>query len=101
MLHGPYGEDGCIQDYLNWLIFHTWDRVLWGLVGMDKVIMKSVFKASDLPQLDYYVTSRSDWHSDKDQVIDSVSSMLNFPVFVNRLIWVRALESPGLPIRLN
>lgn len=83
MLHGPYGEDGCIQGLFELAdIPYVGSGVVGSSVGMDKVIMKSVFKASDLPQLDYYVTSRSDWHSDKDQVIDSVSSMLNFPVFV-------------------
>ena len=83
MLHGPYGEDGSVQGLLELAdIPYVGSGVTGSSVGMDKVIMKSVFKASDLPQLDYYVTSRSDWHSDKDQVIDSVSLMLNFPVFV-------------------
>jgi D-alanine-D-alanine ligase len=83
MLHGPYGEDGSVQGLLELAdIPYVGSGVAGSSVGMDKVIMKSIFKAEDLPQLEYCVVSRNDWQSDKTQVIDSVLSELDFPIFV-------------------
>ena len=45
MLHGPYGEDGSVQGLLELAdIPYVGSGVAGSSVGMDKVIMKSIFK---------------------------------------------------------
>ncbi|MEE3234838.1 MAG: D-alanine--D-alanine ligase family protein [Candidatus Latescibacterota bacterium] len=83
MLHGPYGEDGSVQGLLELAnIPYVGSGVAGSSVGMDKVIMKSVFEAEGLPQLEYCVVSRNDWQSDKTQIMELVLSKFGFPVFV-------------------
>ena len=83
LLHGPYGEDGSVQGLLELAnIPYVGSGVAGSSVGMDKVIMKSVFKAEGLPQLEYCVVSRNEWQTDKFRVMDFVLSMMDFPVFI-------------------
>ena len=46
-LHGPYGEDGCVQGLLEWLrIPYTGSGVLASSLAMDKAILNSLSRAS-------------------------------------------------------
>src|SRR5207244_11391774 len=59
MLHGPYGEDGTIQGLLELAdVPYTGAGVLASAVGMDKVTMKTLFRAHGLPIVDYVVVER-------------------------------------------
>jgi D-alanine-D-alanine ligase len=52
MTHGNYGEDGCIQGYLELLqIPYSGSKVMASAVGMNKIQTKAVLKASSLPVL--------------------------------------------------
>src|SRR5712691_2328791 len=56
MLHGPYGEDGTIQGLLELAdVPYTGAGVLASAVGMDKVTMKTPFRAHGLPIVDFVV----------------------------------------------
>ena len=60
-LHGTFGEDGAIQglfEYMN--IPYVGCGVLAGACGMDKVIMKDIFKANNIPVVDYTYFYRSE-----------------------------------------
>ncbi len=60
-LHGPYGEDGCIQGLLEILgIKYTHSGVMASAVAMNKVISKHIFRflSTDTPK--GYVISRED-----------------------------------------
>jgi D-alanine-D-alanine ligase len=82
LLHGPNGEDGSVQGMLKLMgLPFVGSDVLGSAVGMDKLMMKSVFAAHGLPQISYQGVSRSDWHADPDKVIAMVKE-LGFPVFV-------------------
>jgi D-alanine-D-alanine ligase len=49
-LHGPMGEDGCVQGLLEWLgIPYTHSGVLASALAMDKTRAKEVFRAHGLP----------------------------------------------------
>ncbi|MEC7761804.1 MAG: D-alanine--D-alanine ligase [Pseudomonadota bacterium] len=49
-LHGPYGEDGCVQGLLEWLkIPYTHSGVLASALAMDKERSKDVFRQAGLP----------------------------------------------------
>lgn len=50
-------------------------------LGMDKILMKQIFIANELPVLDYYFFWRSEWEVDKDKILDS-AEVLPYPLFV-------------------
>lgn len=83
VLHGPYGEDGTVQGLLELAnIPYVGCGVLASAVGMDKAMMKVVFAARGLPQVDYLVIRRRDWLADRDAVLKTLTDRLPFPLFV-------------------
>ncbi|MTI19147.1 D-alanine--D-alanine ligase [Rhodobacteraceae bacterium RKSG542] len=60
-LHGPFGEDGCIQGILEVLgIPYTHSGVMASAVAMNKVKAKAVMKASGIPVAEEMVVSREE-----------------------------------------
>tara|TARA_R110002124_G_scaffold65539_2_gene179201 strand:- start:37451 stop:38329 length:879 start_codon:yes stop_codon:yes gene_type:complete len=58
-LHGPYGEDGCVQGLLEWLdIPYTHSGVLASALAMDKQRTKDVYRAHGLPVVDSLLATR-------------------------------------------
>src|SRR5207253_5015040 len=83
MLHGPYGEDGTIQGLLELAdVPYTGAGVLASAVGMDKVTMKTLFRAHGLPIVDFVVVERRQWRSDPAAVAKRVADEIGFPCFV-------------------
>ena len=83
MLHGPYGEDGTIQGVLEMAdIPYTGAGVLASAVGMDKVTMKTLFRAHGLPIVDFVVVDRREWDRDPAAVGRRVADAIGFPCFV-------------------
>lgn len=83
VLHGPNGEDGTIQGFLEIMnIAYVGNNVLSSATGMDKAIMKKLFASAELPQLSYIDFLLHDWNKDKEQIIKKLESTLSFPMFV-------------------
>lgn len=83
ILHGPYGEDGTVQGLLELSnVPYVGAGVLASAVGMDKSVMKLVFAARGLPQVDYLVVHRPVWIARRDAVISEITARLDFPLFV-------------------
>ncbi|KPU26477.1 D-alanine--D-alanine ligase [Caloranaerobacter sp. TR13] len=81
-VHGTNGEDGTLQGLFELMnIPYVGGSVLASSVGMDKVMMKSVFKSYDLPMVDYIWFYRSRWE-DKEKLIEEIEDTLGYPVFV-------------------
>lgn len=60
MLHGTFGEDGCIQGLLETIgIPYTGSKVLASSLGMNKVASKRVWQALGIPTPNYVVIDRS------------------------------------------
>lgn len=60
-LHGPYGEDGCIQGLLEILgIKYTHSGVTASAVAMNKVMSKHIFRSLSIDTPKGYVISRED-----------------------------------------
>ncbi|WP_407512617.1 D-alanine--D-alanine ligase [Wolbachia endosymbiont of Trichogramma kaykai] len=60
-LHGPYGEDGCIQGLLEILgIKYTHSEVMASSVAMNKVMSKHIFHSLNIDTPRGYVISRED-----------------------------------------
>ena len=70
LLHGPNGEDGSLQGMLKLMALpFVGSDVLGSAVGMDKLMMKAVYKAHNLPQIAYQSVRRSDWLHDARNVL--------------------------------
>ena len=83
MLHGPYGEDGTIQGLLELAdVPYTGAGVLASAVGMDKVTMKTLFRAHGLPIVDFVVVERRQWRQDPASVAKRLAEEIGFPCFV-------------------
>lgn len=84
VLHGPYGEDGKLQGFLDIL-----DKKYIGCdlcssaVGMDKAVMKKIFAYHNLPQSKFVILNR-DSFSDQDQelLFIEISQKLGKPFFI-------------------
>ncbi|PYV57677.1 MAG: D-alanine--D-alanine ligase [Acidobacteria bacterium] len=83
VLHGTFGEDGTIQGLLELAdIAYVGAGVLGSSAGMDKDIMKSLFKAAGLPIVKHVTVLRSDWKDKPKQLEKLVEKSLRYPVFV-------------------
>ena len=83
ILHGTFGEDGTIQGMLEMAdLPYVGCGVLASACGMDKVIMKSLFREAGLPICKYTWFLRSDWEASKAGVVEMVERSLGYPCFV-------------------
>ena len=81
IMHGTFAEDGTIQGLLEMAgLAYAGSGVVASSVGMDKEIMKAVFAAAGLPQVDYLVL-RDDERLGA-AAVTAVESSLAYPVFV-------------------
>lgn len=60
-LHGPYGEDGCIQGLLEILgIEYTHSGVMASAIAMNKVMSKHIFRSLNIDTPEGYVINQED-----------------------------------------
>jgi D-alanine-D-alanine ligase len=78
MLHGKYGEDGCIQGLLEVMgIPYTGPGVLCSAIGMNKRITKKILKTSGIPVPSYVDVD----FSNLDKTVEEASKF-GFPLIV-------------------
>ena len=83
VLHGTFGEDGTIQGLLELAdLPYVGAGVLGSAAGMDKDIMKALFRAAGLPIVKHVTLLRSEWETKAKKVEKFVESKLKYPVFV-------------------
>jgi D-alanine-D-alanine ligase len=83
VLHGPFGEDGTLQGFLELAgIPYTGAGVLASAVAMDKVIFKDLMRGHGLPVVDYSWFRRSAWTDAPDEVRRKVTELLGSQVVV-------------------
>jgi D-alanine-D-alanine ligase len=93
LLHGPFGEDGTIQGFLELSdTRYVGAGVLASAVGMDKHFMKVVFESAGLHVGPYIAVTDRQWRNDPETVRKRVDQ-LGFPVFVKP---ARAGSSMGI-----
>ncbi len=83
VLHGTFGEDGTIQGLLELAdIAYVGAGVLGSSAGMDKDIMKLLFRAAGLPIVKHVTVLRGEFERAPNKVQKLVESKLKYPVFV-------------------
>ncbi|HPP31970.1 MAG TPA: D-alanine--D-alanine ligase family protein [Soehngenia sp.] len=81
--HGTNGEDGTIQGLLELIgLPYVGAGVLSSSVGMDKIIMKDIFKSNNIPVVDYTYYYRSTWKLRKEDILKDIESKIAYPLFV-------------------
>jgi len=80
VLHGPLGEDGATQGYLELInIPYVGSGVLGSAIGMDKDVMKRLLRDADIAITDFEVVTAADLDSLQ---ADDVVKKLGLPLFV-------------------
>ena len=83
VLHGTFGEDGTIQGLLELAdIAYVGAGVLGSAAGMDKDVMKRLFRDAGLPIVKHVTVLRSAWREQPKKVSKQIESGLKYPVFV-------------------
>lgn len=83
VLHGANGEDGTIQGLFDLigLPFAGCD-VLASANGMDKITMKMILQACEVPVVDYVWFTDKEWFDNRQAVVDRIESKIGYPVIV-------------------
>ena len=85
LLHGFNGEDGSIHGLLKFTKKPLVGcGILGSALGMDKILMKTIFSNLKLPQVNYLVFHNDDLNNEelKNKLINEILKKLNFPIFV-------------------
>jgi D-alanine-D-alanine ligase len=80
VLHGPYGEDGTMQGFLQIVgIPFVGAGVMGSAVGMDKEAMKRLFRDAGVPSADFFVF----YDHKKDEIdYNKITEKLGLPLFI-------------------
>ncbi len=83
VLHGSNGEDGIFEGVLETIgIPFAGCDTLSSANGMDKITMKMILKANDIPVVDYVWFTDKQWFAQRDQLIGRIETELGYPVIV-------------------
>jgi len=83
ILHGTFGEDGTVQGLLELAgIPYVGAGVLGSAAGMDKEVMKRLFRERGLPIVPYVAIIRSEWETAQRKTYLAVERKFRYPVFV-------------------
>ena len=83
VVHGPYGEDGTLQGFLELAgIPYTGAGVLASAVAMDKVVFKDLMRGHGLPVVESCWFRRGAWNEEPDHVVRAVAGTLGERVVV-------------------
>jgi D-alanine-D-alanine ligase len=83
VLHGPFGEDGTVQGFLELAgVPYVGAGVTGSAVGMDKALTKDIWRAHGLPVLPYRVFLRKVWQSAPSMVVAACEEVFTYPMFV-------------------
>jgi D-alanine-D-alanine ligase len=83
VLHGTFGEDGTIQGLFELAgIAYVGSGVLGSACGMDKDVMKRLFKQAGLPIVRHVTVLRAEWESAPRKCVTKIEAALKYPLFV-------------------
>lgn len=83
VLHGPMGEDGTVQGFLELAnLPYVGCGVLGSAAAMDKGIAKDIFRANGLAVVPDQIILRKRWQSAPEEIIAQIEAALSYPMFV-------------------
>lgn len=83
VVHGTNCEDGTFEGVLDTIgIPYAGCNTLASANGMDKITMKMILAAENIPVVDYVWFTDKQWFARRDELIAQVESKLSYPVIV-------------------
>ena len=83
VLHGTFGEDGTVQGLFELAgIPYVGAGVLGSAAGMDKDVMKRLFRDAGLPVVEWVMVLRSEWEQNPARLRRLIETSLGYPLFV-------------------
>ncbi len=83
VLHGSNVEDGIFEGVLETIgIPYAGCDTLASANGMDKITMKMILRAEDIPVVDYVWFTDKEWIARRDEIVEKVESKIGYPVIV-------------------
>lgn len=82
VLHGPLGEDGTVQGFLELAdIPYVGCGVTGSAVAMDKAVAKDIFQTHGIPIVPHRVILRRTWQKEPEAIIQQLEQHLPYPMF--------------------
>ncbi len=83
VLHGSNGEDGIFEGVLETIgIPYAGCNTLSSANGMDKITMKQILQANDVPVVNYTWFTDKQWFAQRGKIVEKIETMLHYPVIV-------------------
>lgn len=83
LIHGTYGEDGCLQGFLELLdVPYIGADVLGSAIAMNKEITKKLLKLERIPVTEYIVIKKEDKLAERKDKINQFIKKFHFPLFI-------------------
>lgn len=83
ILHGPFGEDGTLQGFLEMIGKpYGGPSLLCAALGMDKVITKLIASSVGVPVVPYQTITLRNWKRFPDVCLRNIVEAFTFPMFV-------------------
>ncbi|MDE6116492.1 MAG: D-alanine--D-alanine ligase [Duncaniella sp.] len=83
VLHGSNVEDGIFEGVLETIgIPYAGCDTLASANGMDKITMKMILSACDIPVINYVWFTDKQWFAQRDALIEKIESKIGYPVIV-------------------
>ena len=83
LVHGTYGEDGTMQGFLEMAnLPYAGCGVAASAIGMDKALMKALFREAGIPMARYAVLRSWDAAADEEQARDYIEQTIGYPCYI-------------------
>jgi D-alanine-D-alanine ligase len=83
LVHGTFGEDGTLQGLLELAgVPYVGAGVAASAIGMDKALMKRIFRQAGLDVIDHMVVRLSQYKTKARELEDAVDTSIGYPAFV-------------------
>ncbi|MDH6364876.1 D-alanine-D-alanine ligase [Enterococcus sp. PF1-24] len=83
VLHGPNGEDGTIQGFLETLnMAYVGTGVLTSACCMDKIMTKYILQTAGIPQVPYVPVLINQWQETPQVIFEKCEGTLVYPMFI-------------------
>ncbi|MFV0557381.1 MAG: D-alanine--D-alanine ligase [Enterococcus sp.] len=83
VLHGPNGEDGTIQGFLETIDMpYVGTGVLTSAAAMDKIMTKYILQATGIPQVPFVPVLKNEWKENPKQIFEKCEGSLLYPMFI-------------------
>ncbi|NQU83830.1 MAG: D-alanine--D-alanine ligase [Parcubacteria group bacterium] len=82
-MHGPIGEDGCIQGMLESMgIPYTGSGVLPSVLAMNKAKSAEIYKQNGLLTPDYFDFTKKEWQKSRGEIIKKIKTKIKIPIII-------------------